>query len=242
MLSRRYEAASEIIERAVASGRQPTEADAKTLLHCIGLASPSSVFSASIHALASQIEHLRAPFVAKVVSPAIRHKTEVGGVVCALQDAESVTRACGEILSRVKKLRPDAAIEGFLIEEYRPAFPEWLLAGRVDSVLGPVVSLGMGGVHTELLRIVEHKLAPLRAQDVDALIDATPLKICLAGYRGQPAFDRQLARDAISSISDFLCTPVFAKHVSEIEINPISMSDQGVYALDALLILRGLKP
>lgn len=242
MLSRRYAAASEIIERAMASGRQPTEADAKKLLACIGLASPPSIFSPSVNTLASQIEHLRPPFVAKVVSPDIRHKTEVGGVVCPLQDAVSVISACSEILSRVSKLRPDATIEGFLIEEYRPAFPEWLLAGRVDSALGPVVSLGMGGVHTELLRMVEHKLAPLRARDVDALIDATPLHKCLAGYRGQPAFDRQLVRDAISSISDFLCTPAFAKHVREIEINPISMSAKGVYALDALLILRGLKP
>ena len=240
MLSRRYAVASEIIERAMASGRQPTEADAKMLLGCIGIASPPSIFSSSITTLPPEIAQLRPPFVAKVVSPAIRHKTEVGGVVCPLQDAESVIRACNEIWGRISKLRPDACIDGFLIEEYRPAFPEWLLAGRVDSVLGPVVSFGMGGVHTELLRMVEHRLAPLRARDVDALIDATPLRKCLEGYRGRPAFDRQLARDAISSVSDFLCTSEFAKHVSEIEINPISMSAEGVYALDALLILRGL--
>jgi succinyl-CoA synthetase beta subunit len=240
MLSRRYAAANEIIQRALCSERQPTESEAKALLNCIGIGSPEFVVCRSVEAIASQIERLRAPFVAKIVSRSIRHKTEVGGVVLPLKDAEAVLRACNEISSRVRLARPDATIDGFLIEEYRPAFPEWLLAGRLDRALGPVVSFGMGGVHTELVRIIEHKLAPLRPQDVDSLIDATPLRRVLEGYRGQPAFDRQVARDAIVSISDFICAPEFEKHVSEIEINPISISANGACALDALLILRGL--
>jgi len=235
----RYAAVIELLDRAIASRRQPTEVEAKAILRTIGFESPSSVACDTIDAVAAGIERLRAPFVVKIVSSDIPHKTEVGGVIFPLHDVGSAVAACRDALARVRALRSEAQVDGFLVEEYRPAFPEWLLCASANTAVGPVVTFGLGGVHTELLSAVESRLAPLRPRDIDGLIDESPLRKVLCGYRGRPAIDRQLVRDAIARLSDFICAPDVACRVDEIELNPIAIGADGVFALDALLLLKG---
>lgn len=229
----------ELLDAIASTGRRATEADAKRLLATIGIGSPSSVVCRSLDEVRGALERFQYPLVAKVVSTEIQHKTEIGGVVFPLNNLTSVLNACAEIDGRVRSALPEVAIEGFLIEEYRPAFPEWLLSARVDTLLGPVVSFGLGGVHTELINRVVHRLAPLRTRDIDELIDMSGMSRVLSGYRGNPPISRERVHEPIAALSEFISAPEIAERVSAVEINPIHIGPCGVWALDAVLVLKG---
>jgi hypothetical protein len=138
----------------------------------------------------------------------------------------------------VQQHRPDAAVEGFLIEAWRPAALEWILGLRVDPVFGPAIMFGLGGIYVDVLRQVSFRLAPLREQDIEALLTEMPAMRLLDGARGRPPVDRAALKAAIGCLSDIATVPAIADQISEIEINPLTVGETGVLALDALVVLR----
>jgi acetyltransferase len=142
------------------------------------------------------------------------------------------------IAARLAASRPDVTLEGFLVEAYRPAQPEWILALRNDATFGPVVMFGLGGLFVETLRQVSYRLAPLRDADIEALLSERPAIRHLLGARGRPPADRAALAEALRRLSDLAQIPQIAKDISEIEINPLVIGEHGVLALDALIVLR----
>ena len=97
---------------------------------------------------------------------------------------------------------------------------------------------GLGGIYVDILRQVSFRLAPLREHDVDALISEQPAMRILDGARGKPAANRAALKDAIRRLSGLAQHPAIAAEISEIEINPLTVTAEGVLALDALIVLR----
>jgi succinyl-CoA synthetase beta subunit len=146
--------------------------------------------------------------------------------------------ACRTIARRVAAHRPDIALDGFLIEAYRPAQPEWIVALRNDPHFGPAIMFGLGGIYVETLRQVSFRLAPLCGRDIEALLSERPATKLLSSARGRAPPNRRAIVDVLRRLSDLCQQPLIVRDISEIEINPLAATENDVLALDALIVLR----
>jgi succinyl-CoA synthetase beta subunit len=215
-----------------------TEPEAKAFLRALGIPVPPGRLVSDGDEAAEAVEAIGPPVVVKAVAHDLTHKTEAGGVVFPIHTPDAAREACRTIRERVAARRPDVRLEGFLVEAYRPAQPEWILALRNDAQFGPAIMFGLGGVYVEILRQVCFRLAPLRDPDVEALLGERPATRILHGVRGRAPADLAALKAAILRLSDLALRPDITGHIAEIEINPLSVGRDGVLALDALIVLR----
>jgi succinyl-CoA synthetase beta subunit len=225
--------------KARAEGRTTlTEPESKAFLKELGIPTPASLQISAPEEAPKALETIGAPVAIKLISSAITHKTEIGGVIFPIDTAEAATQACHRIAANLRTHRPDAPLDGFLIEAYRPAQPEWLLSLRNDPLYGPAILFGLGGIYVEILKQITVRLAPLAPADIEALISETPATQILRGVRGAPPANLAALRQMIQALSDLTKTPDILAQISEIEINPLTVTAHGVLALDALIVLR----
>jgi acyl-CoA synthetase (NDP forming) len=176
------------------------------------------------------------PLAVKIVSPDIAHKTEVGGVVLHVNTSAELERAVEAVLDNARSLAPGARIEGVMISEMLTEGFE-LLAGAVnDAVFGPVVVVGAGGIHAELLRDTTCRLAPFNELTACEMLDELRCRPILDGARGKPALDVAAAARAIAALS------ALAWHnrdsFTEIDVNPLFVLPNAAVAADALIVGR----
>lgn len=177
------------------------------------------------------------PVALKILSPQLTHKSDVGGVQLGLTGAVATESAAQAMLSRLQSLRPDARLDGFLIQPMidRPKAVE-ILAGVVrDPTFGPVVVVGHGGVAVEVLADRALALPPLNATLARDMIARTHVARLLAGYRDRPAADL----DALSRVLVALGRLVLdVPEISELDLNPVLCDADGVIAVDARIAIR----
>jgi acyl-CoA synthetase (NDP forming) len=178
------------------------------------------------------------PVVAKIVSPDILHKTEIGGVALNLQSKDQVAKAFDDLMSRAKTAKPQAKIEGVLIAPMIKGGVECILGVQRDPVFGPVVMFGLGGVLVEALRDVSFRLAPFDKAEAHRMIDSIKARAVLDGWRGAPAADVDALADALVALSRFAAGA--GEKLESIDINPfVAMpKGKGAMALDAVLVVR----
>jgi len=235
-------AAVEVIAAARAAGRRVlSEPEAKAFLAAIGIAAPRGEVVRSAADAAAAAARIGLPVAVKLVAAGIAHKSDVGGVVCPVATGPGAAEACAAIAESLRRHRPGASPGGFLIEAYRPADPEWILALRADPTFGPVLMFGLGGVHVETLRQVSFRLAPVSETEIDGLIADKPAMRLLEGGRGRPPADRAALKDAIRRLAAIAAEPALRDAIAEVEINPLRVARDGVLALDALVLLSERK-
>jgi len=174
--------------------------------------------------------------VAKIVSPDIPHKTEVGGVVLGLQDATAVEVAYASLMARAGKARPDARLEGVLIAPMLQGGVEVILGIHRDPTFGPMVMYGSGGTAVELFKDVAFASAPLTPARAAGLIERVRSTQLLRGWRGGPRYDEAALIDALCRLSDF--GMAHAHELESVDINPFVVRAEGAACLDAVIVLR----
>jgi succinyl-CoA synthetase beta subunit len=176
------------------------------------------------------------PVVAKILSPDILHKTDAGGVVLNIADAQSLTNAARDILQNVAARHPSAKIEGILVQRMEKGIAELILGYKRDPQVGPVVVLGVGGVLAEIYKDFAVRLAPVSADDARAMIDEVKGLAVIRGYRGMPKGDLDALAKAVSAFSQI----AFLDDVAEAEINPLMVKreGEGVVAVDGLIVRK----
>ena len=90
------------------------------------------------------------PVVIKIFSKQIIHKSDAGGVVVGIMDAEHLAEAYDNMLATVKGKYPDAAIEGVFVQKMMGKGIETIIGGFKDPQFGPVIMFGMGGIKIHL--------------------------------------------------------------------------------------------
>jgi acetate---CoA ligase (ADP-forming) subunit beta len=214
-----------------------SEPEAKAFLQAHGIPVPPGRVVRTADEAPAAVDAIGPPVVVKAVAHQLPHKTEAGAVIFPVDSPASAQAACRTIAARLA-YRQDIVLEGFLLEAYRPAQPEWIVALRNDPHFGPVVMVGLGGIYVETLRQVSFRLAPLRSEDIEALLSERPATRLLAGARGAAPRDRRAVVDVLRALSDLSQQPAVAPEISEIEINPLAVTESGALALDALIVLR----
>lgn len=129
---------------AAAEGSGLTEPQARAVFDALGVNAPAGTVARSPDEAAEAAKRVGAPVSAKVVSADILHRSEFGGVILNVSDADAAA-AFDTLQARARAAHPDARVDGVLIHPMQSGVAEVLLGYRNDPVAGPVVVLGMGG-------------------------------------------------------------------------------------------------
>lgn len=179
---------------------------------------------------------LRYPVVLKVESPDIQHKTEAGGVRLNLADDAAVLAAYRTIVENAARHDPNARIDGVLVQKMAPTGLELIMGIVRDATFGPVVSVGLGGIHVEVLRDIAHRVAPIDEVQALAMLKELRAYALLEGVRGAAPRDIAAVVAALTRLSWF--AHELGNEISELDLNPVLVLErgQGVRFLDALVV------
>jgi acyl-CoA synthetase (NDP forming) len=213
-----------------------TEAQAKALLGAAGIPVLPEHTCTSAAAATRAADTMGYPVVAKIVSADIPHKTEVGGVIVGLPDAQAVAAAYDTLLARAAERAPRARIDGVLIAPMVRGGVETIIGIHMDPVFGPMVMFGLGGTAVELFKDVAFASAPLSPAQGMALVDSVRSSALLKGWRGGPKYDTQALAEALSRLSYFAVR--HSDRLAGIDINPFVVKTEGAVCLDALISTR----
>lgn len=218
-----------------------SEARALAALQAAGIPVMSyQVATNGVEAIAAA-EQFGFPVVAKIVSPDILHKTEIGGVLLDLGDKDQVGKAFDELMARARQAKPHARIEGVLIAPMIRGGVECILGVQRDPVFGPVVMFGLGGILVEALRDVSFRLAPFGKAEACRMIDSIKARRVLDGWRGAPPADIDALSDALVALSHYAAAA--GDKLESIDINPfvVLSKGNGATALDAVLTVKEMR-
>jgi len=235
------QSARKIIRQAVEQRRQwLKEVEAKAVLTAFGIPCvATTVCQTPATAMGSALE-IGGPVALKILSPDISHKSDVGGVALNLERPEDVKHAAVDMLRRVKKLRPDASIEGFTVQPMvsKPEGQELILGAFEDEKFGPVLLFGKGGTAVEIINDKTLELPPLNIRLARSMIERTRVYRLLQGYRNNPAADLSAVELMLVRLSTLV---VELSEVVELDINPVVSDADGVLALDARIKVRSFE-
>ena len=220
-------------------GNEPlSELAAKRILAAAGVPFPADRLVPPGGDIRTAADAVGYPQVQKIVSPDIAHKTEIGGVIVGVKDAEEAERASATILSRAREKRPDARVEGVMVAPMISGGVETIVGVVRDPVFGPVVMFGLGGVFVEVLKDVTFRLAPFDVDEAHRMIREIRGFAMLEGVRGAPPADVDALAEMLAALSRFAAAN--AAEIDSIDLNPVRVLERGkgVTALDALIVPR----
>jgi acetyltransferase len=222
-----------MIDVALGAGRDwLTEPEAKSVLRAYGIPVVDTAIAATPEEAAKAAADMPGPYVVKILSRDIVHKSDIGGVALDLDTPEEVSAATRAILARARDRAPDATIEGVVVQQMvrRPAAYELIAGVSEDPQFGPVLLFGQGGHGVEEIGDTAMALPPLNSLLARSLIERTRIYRLLRGYRDRPP----AALDAIvlTLIQTAQLATDFAEIV-ELDVNPLLADPDGVIALDA---------
>lgn len=242
----RKEETRELIASVLAEGRYNlTEFEGKRLLEYYDIPTTQYDLAASAEEAAELGASLGFPVVMKIVSPDILHKTEVGGVVLNLRSEAECRETFKQITESVRIKKPEAVIQGVLVEKMEKKRYELLIGGKKDPIFGPVIAFGMGGVAVELFKDTNIGLPPLNMALARRLMEETKIFTLLKGYRGMPAADIEAVQFILYKFAYLLMD---FPEILEVDINPFTIDETGGLVLDARILLdkeairKGIKP
>lgn len=188
-------------------------------------------------AAARRVESMEEAFVAAqeigypvaVKALGLLHKSDAGGVALGLRDDVALADAMADMYAR---LTPD----GYAVEAMADVSQgvEVIVGCRCDPRFGPLLLVGLGGIHAELLRDVAVTLAPVGADEAEELLRSLAGAPLLLGARGRPALDVRAAAEVAAAVSRFAAAH---PEVAEVEVNPLLVAATGALGLDARLVL-----
>jgi acyl-CoA synthetase (NDP forming) len=173
------------------------------------------------------------PVVAKLVSPDLPHKTDAGAIKVGIADKDELTAAIEEMRASAERYHPGFRLTGILVQELAKGLGEALIGLSRDPVAGPVVTVAMGGVMTEIYRDSAVRPAPVSVEEARKMIREVKGFELMRGFRGRPKGDLEALASAVSALSRL------AGHarIEEAEANPVLVGEEGagVVMLDALI-------
>jgi acyl-CoA synthetase (NDP forming) len=207
-----------------------SEPDSKALLARVGVAVPASAGAATTEEAVQHAERIGYPVVLKSAGASLQHKTEKDAVVLSLRNAQSVRAAADRLLGI-------AGSEGLLVEEMiEDTVAEVIVGVTRDPVLGLKLTIGAGGVLTELLDDAATLILPARRSEIKRAIRRLRIAKIIDGWRGKPAGDFDALVDLVEHVAAFAVA--HADSLSELDLNPVLVRPEGrgAVAVDALVI------
>jgi acyl-CoA synthetase (NDP forming) len=213
----------------------PGEAEAKRILAAAGIASAPEAACVTPDEAAAAAARFGYPVVMKILSPDIVHKSEMGGVLLGVGDAEGVRLGYHTLLDRAAMAAPAARIAGVLVAKQLSGGVECILGIQRDPVFGPVAVFGLGGIFVEILQDVALRRCPFGVDVAERMIRSIKGAAILLGARGRPAVDIGALAAMLARLSVFAHQA--GPRLQSIDLNPVIALPEGAYAVDAVMEL-----
>ena len=227
---------NEIFEKAKAEGRSfLLEYEAKTVCKEYGIPVTKLKIAKTAEEAAKFSEEIGYPTVLKIISPDVIHKFDVGGVILNVNSSEDAKNAYNKIVENVKKHKPDAKIDGVLVQEMAPSATEVIVGAIKDAQFGPTLMFGLGGTFVEIMKDVSFRIAPIKEDDARQMISEVKAYPILLGYRGQPPRDIDTIVKIILDTSRLVMEH---QNIKELDLNPVIVYEKGAKTVDARIILE----
>ncbi len=170
------------------------------------------------------------PVVVKAEAPSIVHKSDMGGVVLDLGDAESVRSAVEGMQRRLQAENPR-----FFVQKYLPQGLEVIAGAKAEEGLGHIVMFGLGGIYVEIMKDVVFNLTPLTTAEAGEMLSSIKGKALLKGVRGQPGVDQKALQDLLLRVSKLVSD---LPEIQEMDLNPVIAYETGVFVADARIRIK----
>jgi acyl-CoA synthetase (NDP forming) len=218
------------------SGKVLTEVQAKALLAAYGVKRVPEFLATGEEDASDAAMRIGGPVALKVQSPDIVHKTEAGAVLLGLSGDATVREGYRTVLARAAAAHPGAQIDGVLVQAMARRGQEMILGITRDPVFGPMLMVGSGGIHVEVLKDVAFAPVPLDTDDALALIGELRGAALLDGVRGAKPADKAALAELMVALSRFAAD--HAEQIAEIDLNPVIVHEagEGLSVVDALIV------
>ncbi|MDE0032038.1 MAG: acetate--CoA ligase family protein [Deltaproteobacteria bacterium] len=216
-----------------------TELEAREVLGDCGLAlEPAEVIRSGVEAAEKAV---RAPHnvALKLLSRHITHKSDARGVVLDIRTPEDARIAFESIVANARSY---ARARGLPVERYTalasPMLPkpiaEFLIGAYRDPQLGPVLTIGAGGIWVEVFRDVAHRVLPADDSEIASMLSELKAHVLLTGTRGQASVRTGPIMAAASAVAQSLLK---WQDIAEAEVNPLFVYEDRVVPVDARVVL-----
>jgi len=229
------------IMRSVASENREilTEAEAKTFLEYYNFPVVKTKAAQTENEAVQLASQMGYPVVLKILSPQIAHKTEASGIMLNIANEAEVREAFNRITQKAKEYNPDAEILGVTVQPMiKGQGYELIIGAKADSLFGPVMLFGMGGVGVELFKDFAIGIPPLNQTLVRRMMEETKVYQLLKGYRNVPPANIKLLEEILVRFSQML---VDFPQLKEVDINPLFINEKEAFALDARMVIDAKK-
>ncbi len=175
------------------------------------------------------------PVVVKIQSPDILHKTDIGGVIFPVNSIQQLLSAFDEVINNAKTYKPDANIEGVIIEQFIKDGFELILGSSKDRIFGQYIVFGTGGKFVEFVKDVSFGFPPLTKNFAQLLMENTNIyNLLKKGFRNIPPANLEKLKTVLIRFSYML---VENPEIEEIDINPLMVKGDDIFAVDGRIKL-----
>ena len=210
------------------------EHEALKVFEEVGVVFPPNTLAKNVDEALAFAKKAGYPVVIKAMSPKILHKSDYKAVVIGINSDEELKAKFTDMESRLKK----HDLVGILVEKQVKKGTELLVGMNIDPTFGPVVAFGIGGILVEAISDVTFRMCPTTKDRALRMIDDIKTQKMLNGFRGLPPVDRDALAEMIVKVSQLAID--MAMYVKEIDLNPVIANEDGVYGVDARIILKEL--
>ncbi len=236
------EGARILIESVLAERRRVlTEMESKALLAAFHIPITQTILARNPNEAILIASQLGYPVALKIDSPDISHKSDVQGVVLNVLNATSVRDIYSDMIATVRRLKPDAQINGVTIQKMsgKKHGRELYIGLVTDQPFGPVITFGAGGTMIELIDDRAVELPPLNQFLAQRLIARVRSAETLGEWRGAPAVNLEAIEHVLLRVSEMVCE---LPQLREMDINPMIVDDAGALVVDARIVIDHAPP
>jgi acetyltransferase len=216
-----------------------TEYEAKQVLDFYGIPGSTTKLAATPEEAVKAADAIGYPVVVKLNSQTITHKSDMGGVLLNIQNADAVKAAFEKIKTSITQKAKASDFQGVTVQPMvkLDGF-ELILGASPDPQFGPVILFGMGGTLVEVFRDSSLGLPPLTTTLARRMMEETIIYKALKGVRGKPPVDMALLESVLVKFSQLIAEQPAIK---EMDLNPLIAAGDKVIALDARIVLNDPK-
>ncbi|HVN76395.1 MAG TPA: bifunctional acetate--CoA ligase family protein/GNAT family N-acetyltransferase [Thermoanaerobaculaceae bacterium] len=213
-----------------------SEVASKTLLDAYGIPVARGEEATTPDEAVAIADRIGYPVVAKLLSPDVTHKSDVGGVALGLPDGAAVRAAFGRIVAGARERRPGARVDGVTVQPMVSTENgvEVIVGAKTDPVFGAVLLAGLGGVSAEVFGDRALGLPPLNERLARRMLESLKAWPLLRGFRGRPAVAVDRLIEILMRLSYLVAD---CPEIRELDVNPLLVTPRGVVALDARIIV-----
>lgn len=151
------------------------------------------------------------PVAVKVDSDKILHKTDKQGVILNIKNKEEL----GEAIVKIKNNFPG---EKIIIQPMQKIKTELILGIKKDDTFGPIVVFGLGGIYTEIFKMVDFLIPPAGQEEIKKKISNSKIKFLFQDTRGQKPHNLHEISGVLAGLASLARE---LPEIKELDINPL---------------------